>query len=162
MERVGFEGDLQDFFEFMRTDPQFYYTDEGGRDRYLAEATTLIDEMRDALPQMFNTFPEADLVVRRVEEFREASAGKAFYQRPAPNGSRPGVYYANLRDMADMPSYQMAALAYHEGIPGHHMQLAIMQELEGVPSFRRFGGYTAYTEGWGALFRVFPCRVRLL
>lgn len=157
MEEVGFEGSLQDFFEFMRTDPQFYYENtDGGRERYLSEATALIDTMREALPQMFNTFPEAELVVRRVEEFREASAGKAFYQRPAPNGSRPGVYYANLRDMADMPTYQMEALAYHEGIPGHHMQLAIMQELEGVPSFRRFGGYTAYTEGWGLYSEYFP------
>ncbi|MAL09243.1 MAG: DUF885 domain-containing protein [Maricaulis sp.] len=156
MDEVGFEGDLQDFFDFMRTDPQFYYTDEGGRDRYLAEATALIDTMGEALPQMFNTFPQAELEVRRVEEFREASAGKAFYQRPAPNGTRPGVYYANLRDMNDMPTYQMEALAYHEGIPGHHMQLAIMQELEGVPSFRRFGGYTAYTEGWGLYSEYFP------
>lgn len=157
MSEVGFEGSLQDFFDFMRTDEQFYYpnTDEG-RDRYLSEATALIDTMRETLPQMFHTFPEADLVVRRVEAFREASAGKAFYQRPAPNGTRPGVYYANLRDMADMPTYQMEALAYHEGIPGHHMQLAIMQELENVPSFRRFGGYTAYTEGWGLYTEYLP------
>ncbi|WP_203291994.1 DUF885 domain-containing protein [Maricaulis parjimensis] len=157
MAQVGFDGSLQDFFEFMRTDEQFYYpnTDEG-RDQYLADATALIDTMRDTLPQMFNTFPEADLEVRRVEAFREASAGKAFYQRPAPNGTRPGVYYANLRDMADMPTYQMEALAYHEGIPGHHMQLAIMQELQDVPAFRRFGGYTAYTEGWGLYTEYLP------
>ncbi|MHA6287034.1 DUF885 domain-containing protein [Maricaulis sp. CAU 1757] len=157
MDQVGFDGTLNEFFEFMRTDEQFYYanTDEG-RDQYLAEATALIDAMRDASPQMFNTFPEAELEVRRVEEFREASAGKAFYQRPAPNGTRPGVYYANLRDMANMPTYQMEALAYHEGIPGHHMQLAIMQELDDVPSFRRFGGYTAYTEGWGLYSELLP------
>ena len=157
MAEVGFEGSLQDFFDFMRTDSQFYYenTDEG-RQRYLDEATAWIDQMRETMPQMFNTFPQAELEVRRVEEFREASAGKAFYQRPAPNGSRPGVYYANLRDMAQMPTYQMEALAYHEGIPGHHMQLAIMQELEGVPSFRRFGGYTAYTEGWGLYTEYLP------
>ena len=129
MDEVDFEGSLQDFFEFMRTDEQFYYP---------------------------NTFPEAELEVRRVEPFRENAAGKAFYQRPAPNGTRPGVYYANLRDMADMPTYQMEALAYHEGIPGHHMQLAIMQELDGVPAFRRFGGYTAYTEGWGLYTEYLP------
>lgn len=157
MDEVGFEGSLQDFFEFMRTDEQFYYpnTDEGRAD-YLADATALIDTMRETLPQMFNTFPEAELEVRRVEPFRENAAGKAFYQRPAPNGTRPGVYYANLRDMADMPTYQMEALAYHEGIPGHHMQLAIMQELDGVPAFRRFGGYTAYTEGWGLYTEYLP------
>ena len=157
MAQVGFEGSLQDFFEFMRTDPQFQYAnDEAGRTAYLADATALIDTMREALPQMFNTFPRAELEVRRVETFREASAGKAFYNRPAPDGSRPAYYYANLRDMADMPTYQMEALAYHEGIPGHHMQLAIMQELEGVPSFRRFGGYTAYTEGWGLYSELLP------
>ena len=157
MEQVGYEGSLQDFFEFMRTDEQFYYpnTDEG-RDGYLADATALIDTMRETLPQMFNTFPRAEMEVRRVEIFRQDSAGKAFYQRPAPNGSRPGVYYANLRDMSLMPTYQMEALAYHEGIPGHHMQLAIMQELEGVPAFRRFGGYTAYTEGWGLYTEYLP------
>ena len=157
MEQVGFEGSLQEFFEFMRTDPQFQYADdEAGRTAYLADATALIDTMREALPQMFFTFPRAELEVRRVEAFREASAGKAFYNRPAPDGSRPAYYYANLRDMADMPTYQMEALAYHEGIPGHHMQLAIMQELEGVPSFRRFGGYTAYTEGWGLYTEYLP------
>ena len=157
MDQVGFEGSLQDFFEFMRTDEQFYYPNtDAGRDAYLADATAVIDTMRETLPRMFDTFPEAELVVRRVEPFREASAGKAFYQRPAPNGSRPGVYYANLRDMADMPSYQMEALAYHEGIPGHHMQLAIMQELDDVPAFRRFGGYTAYTEGWGLYSEYLP------
>ncbi|WP_323762793.1 DUF885 domain-containing protein [Maricaulis sp.] len=157
MEQVGYEGSLQDFFEFMRTDEQFYYpnTDEG-RAEYLAEATSLIDTMTQTLPQMFNTFPQASLEVRRVEEFREDAAGKAFYQRPAPNGSRPGVYYANLRDMSLMPTYQMEALAYHEGSPGHHMQLAIMQELEGIPAFRRFGGYTAYTEGWGLYTEYLP------
>lgn len=157
MEQVGYDGSLQDFFEFMRTDEQFYYpnTDQG-RDDYLADATALIDTMRETLPQMFNTFPRAEMEVRRVEIFRQDSAGKAFYQRPAPNGSRPGVYYANLRDMSLMPTYQMEALAYHEGIPGHHMQLAIMQELEGVPAFRRFGGYTAYTEGWGLYTEYLP------
>ncbi|MFS2318244.1 DUF885 domain-containing protein [Maricaulis sp. D1M11] len=157
MAQVEFDGTLQEFFDFMRTDSQFYYenTDEG-RQRYLDEATAMIDTMVETLPQMFNTFPQAELEVRRVEPFREASAGKAFYQRPAANGSRPGVYYANLRDMAQMPTYQMEALAYHEGAPGHHMQLAIMQELEGIPSFRRFGGYTAYTEGWGLYTELMP------
>ncbi|WP_421787281.1 DUF885 domain-containing protein [Hyphobacterium sp.] len=157
MAEVGFEGTLQDFFEFMRTDEQFYYPNTiAGRADYLAEATRLIEAMHEALPAYFNTFPEADLEVVRVEPFREASAGKAFYNRPAEDGSRPGRYYANLRDMADMPTYQMEALAYHEGIPGHHMQLAIMQELDGIPAFRRFGGVTAYTEGWGLYSEYLP------
>ncbi len=150
--KVGFKGDLKAFFAYMREDKdkRFTYPDtDEGRDRYLAEATAAIDAMRARLDELFITKPKADMIVKRVEPFREKSAGKAFYQRPAPDGSRPGVYYANLYEMAAMPVYQMEALAYHEGIPGHHMQIAIAQELENVPSFRKFGGFTAYSEGWG-------------
>ena len=150
MKQVEFTGTLQEFFEFMRTDEQFYYpnTDEG-RDRYLAEATAAIDTMREALPDYFGLTPKAPMIVKRVEAFREKSAGKAFYQNPAQDGSRPGIYYANLYDMNAMPTYQMEALAYHEGIPGHHMQRAIALELEGIPQFQKFLSFTAYTEGWG-------------
>ena len=157
MAEVGFEGSLQEFFVFMREDPQFYYpnTDEG-RQAYLDEATAIIERMNARLPEYFITLPEHALEVRRVEPFREASAGKAFYSRPAPDGSRPGIYYANLRDMSDMPIYQMEALAYHEGNPGHHMQLAIMTDLEDIPAFRRFGGYSAYSEGWGLYTELLP------
>ncbi len=157
MSQVGFAGELQDFFEFTRTDAQFFKpnTDEG-KAEYLAEATAMINQMKAALPAVFNTFPKADLDVRAVEAFREKSAGKAFYSRPAPDGSRPGIYYANLYRMQDMPIYQMEALAYHEGVPGHHMQLAISQELEGLPKFRKFGSYTAYTEGWGLYSEYLP------
>ncbi|MEM9495995.1 MAG: DUF885 domain-containing protein [Pseudomonadota bacterium] len=158
-DKVGFEGSLQDFFAYMREDPdgKFTYpnTDEG-RETYLKEATALIDTMRGRLDELFLTKPKADLVVKRVEPFRERSAGKAFYQRPAADGSRPGIYYANLYNMADMPIPQMEALAYHEGIPGHHMQLAISQELDGIPTFRKFGRVTAYTEGWGLYSEFIP------
>lgn len=144
---VGFEGNLNDFFDFMRNDKQFYYpASDEGKQRYLDEAVALIDDMEGRLDSLFLTKPKATLKVKAVEGFREKSAGKAFYESPAPDGSRPGIYYANLYDMAAMPSYQMAALAYHEGIPGHHMQLAIQQELTGIPKFRKFGGYTAHTE----------------
>jgi len=157
MKKVNFNGDLAAFFEFMRHDKQFYYADdEAGRAQYLSEATTLIDEMKGHLDQLFISKPKADLVVKQVEAFREKSAGKAFYQQPAPDGSRPGFYYANLYKMESMPTYQMAALAYHEGIPGHHMQIAMKQELTGIPKFRRFGGYTAYTEGWGLYSEMIP------
>jgi uncharacterized protein (DUF885 family) len=156
MEEVGYEGSLQEFFVFMREDEQFYYpTTDEGRQAYLAEATAIIDTITERLPEYFITLPEHELEVRRVEEFRERSAGKAFYSRPAPDGSRPGIYYANLYDMADMPIYQMEALAYHEGSPGHHMQLSIMTDLD-VPAFRRFGGFTAYTEGWGLYTEYLP------
>tara|TARA_R110000787_G_scaffold1372_13_gene5177 strand:- start:6377 stop:8242 length:1866 start_codon:yes stop_codon:yes gene_type:complete len=157
MKQVGFDGTLEEFFEFTRTDPQFFKpnTDEG-RSEYLTEATAAIDAMREDLPTVFKTFPKADLIVKAVEPFREQSAGKAFYSRPAPDGSRPGTYYANLYRMQDMPTYQLQALAFHEGIPGHHMQIAMAQELEGIPSFRKYGGYTAYTEGWGLYSELLP------
>lgn len=157
MAAVEFEGTLLEFFDFMRTDEQFYLpnTDEG-REQYINDAKAMIAVMEGRLPEVFNRFPQADMVVKAVEPFRERSAGKAFYQRPSADGSRPGVYYANLYRMEDMPTYQMEALAYHEGTPGHHMQIAIQQELEGIPSFRRFSGVTAYSEGWGLYSEYFP------
>lgn len=150
MKKVGFEGDLPAFFSFMRNNEQFYYapTDEG-RQQYMDEAKAYIDAMEAKLPEYFGLKPKAPMIVKRVEAFRERSAGKAFYQSPAKDGSRPGIYYANLFNMKDMPSYQMEALAYHEGIPGHHMQRAIAQELEGIPEFQKYLSFTAYTEGWG-------------
>ncbi|MCW8107777.1 DUF885 domain-containing protein [Alteromonas ponticola] len=150
MQQVEFDGTLQEFFEFMRNDDQFYYanTDEG-RQKYMDEAKKAVDEMRKAIPEYFGLIPKADMIVKRVEAFREESAGKAFYQSPAQDGSRPGIYYANLYDMKSMPIYQLEALAYHEGIPGHHMQRAIAQELDSVPQFQKFLSETAYTEGWG-------------
>ncbi|MFI3245896.1 MAG: DUF885 family protein [Ferrimonas sp.] len=157
MDKVGFNGDLQAFFEFMRTDPQFYLSsDKAGRDQYIAQATAVINDFEARLDEVFNIKPKAPLKVKRVEPFREKSAGKAFYQRPALDGSRPGVYYANLYKMDEMPTYQLEALAFHEGIPGHHMQLAIAQELQDLPKFRRLGGYTAYSEGWGLYSEYLP------
>lgn len=148
--KMGVKGDLQAFFKYMRETPKFYApeTDEG-RALYLAETQKAQDAITPLLPKWFGTLPKAPLVVKRVEEFREKSAGKAFYQRPAPDGSRPGTYYANLYKMADMPLTEVEALFYHEGIPGHHLQLAIQTELKDVPAFRKFGGVTAYSEGWG-------------
>lgn len=157
MKAIGFEGTLQDFFSFMRTDKQFYYPDtEEGKEKYLAEATALINTMKGRLDELFITKPKAEIVVKAVEPFREKSAGKAFYESPAIDGSRPGTYYANLYQMNAMPIYQMEALAFHEGIPGHHMQIAIAQELEGIPDFRKFKNYTAYVEGWGLYSEYFP------
>ena len=157
MKQVGFVGSLQDFFEFMRTDQQFYYDNTPeGKEIYLKEATALINTMKGRLDELFLTMPKADIIVKAVEPFREKSAGKAFYQQPAIDGSRPGTYYANLFDMNAMPTYQMEALAYHEGIPGHHMQIAIAQELDSLPMFRKFSRYTAYSEGWGLYSELVP------
>ncbi len=157
MDEVGFEGSLEEFFNFMENDEQFYYENtEEGKAAYLKKAKALINTMKAKLPELFNTLPKADIVVKAVEPFREKSAGKAFYQQPAIDGSRPGTYYANLYDMNAMPKYEMEALAYHEGIPGHHMQIAIAQELEDIPKFRKFSFFTAYVEGWGLYSEYIP------
>lgn len=146
MARVGFEGTLQEFFEYTRTDPRFYYTT---REEYLADVSSALDRMTARLPDYFLTLPQFPLEVKPVEAFREQSAGKAFYSSPAPDGSRPGRYYVNLYNLADMSRNELEALAFHEGVPGHHLQRAIQTGLGDLPPFRRFGGYTAYTEGWG-------------
>jgi uncharacterized protein (DUF885 family) len=157
-DKVGFKGDLQAFFKFMREDRQFYLPDtDEGRGKYLKRAVETINEMKKHLNELFATKPKADIVVKAVEKFRERSAGHAFYQRPAPDGSRPGMFYVNLREMQSNPTYQLEALAYHEGIPGHHMQIAIAQELTGIPKFRKFSSaYTAYSEGWGLYTELAP------
>ncbi|MEX2149806.1 MAG: DUF885 domain-containing protein [Steroidobacteraceae bacterium] len=150
MKQVDFDGDLPAFFEFMRTDPRFYYEDsDGGRAAWHADANRFIAGMRAKLPELFITLPKSEVVVKAVEPFREKSAGKAFYQRPSLDGTRPGVFYGNLYQMNEMPKYELEALVYHEAIPGHHMQIAIATEEESLPRFRRLGGYTAYSEGWG-------------
>ncbi|MDB5697224.1 MAG: hypothetical protein JWN69_28, partial [Alphaproteobacteria bacterium] len=151
MARIGFTGTLQQFFAKMRTDRSLFLPNTAaGKQAYLAETEKANREMEALLPAWFNTLPKSSLLVKPVEPFREKSAGKAFYQRPAPDGSRPGTYYVNLYNMADMPTSEIEALFYHEGIPGHHLQLAVQTELGAdVPAFRRFGGFTAYIEGWG-------------
>ncbi len=157
-DKVGFKGDLQAFFKFMREDRQFYLPNtEESRAKYLARAVEIIDEMKKHLNELFLRKPKADIVVKAVERFREQSAGHASYQRPAPDGSRPGMFYVNLREMQSNPTYQLEALAYHEGIPGHHMQTAIAQQLTGIPKFRKFShAYSVYTEGWGLYCELVP------
>jgi len=150
MQPLGFHGDLKKFLVTMRDRKDLYYpNDAKGRAMYLAETQKALDSVTAKLPQWFGTQPKAPLVVKPVEAFREKSAGKAFYQRPAPDGSRPGTYYVNLSNMAAMPAVEVEALFYHEGIPGHHLQLAVQTELAELPPFRKFGGVTAYSEGWG-------------
>ena len=157
MRQVQFTGDLQQFFQFMREDAQFYYAnDKAGKQQYMQDTVAIIDAMRERLDDLFNIKPKAELKVKAVEPFREKSAGIAFYQIPSPDGSRPGIYYANTYDMTRMPNYQMEALAYHEAIPGHHMQLSIAMEMEDLPRFRRYADYTAYIEGWGLYSEKLP------
>lgn len=157
MPRLGVKGDLQDLFAFVRASDTLFFPDsEEGRASYLKQAEDAIARMQARLPEAFATLPKAPLVVKRVEAFREKSAGKAFYQQPAPDGSRPGTYYANLYNMREMPKYEIEALAFHEGVPGHHLQRAVQTELKDVPAFRKFGSFTAYSEGWGLYSEQLP------
>jgi uncharacterized protein (DUF885 family) len=148
--KTGFTGSLADFFGFMRTDKRFYLpnTDEG-RQEYLRLADGYLSGMKKKLPEYFGILPKADLVVRRVEAFREIPGAAQHYFAGTPDGSRPGIFYSHLSDMNAMPTYQLENIAYHEGLPGHHMQISIAQELTGLPKFRTQYGYTAFSEGWG-------------
>ena len=148
-EQVGFEGDLKEFFSFVNSDPQFFFpnTDEG-RQAYLDQSTAFLDEIKKKLPDYFGILPKADLVVKRVEAFREQDGAPQHYNQGTPDGSRPGTYYVHLSDMNAMPKTTMEGVAYHEGNPGHHMQVSIAQELESVPKFRTQMGFNAYVEGW--------------
>lgn len=144
--KVGFEGTLGEFFDYTRTDPRFFAK---SREEYLGKVDTALAAMEAKLPEWFVTLPADKLEVKPVEAFREKSAGKAFYSRPAPDGSRPGIYYVNLYRLEAMSLNELEALAYHEGLPGHHLQLSVQTGLDDLPPFRRFGSVTAFSEGWG-------------
>ncbi|MGJ8681242.1 DUF885 domain-containing protein [Paraglaciecola sp.] len=149
---VKFTGSLQEFFAYIKSDvnnQQFYYpnTDQG-RQGYIDDSTAYLDYIHKKLPEYFGLLPKANLVVKRVEAFREQAGAPQHYAKGSPDGSRDGVYYAHLLDMSAMPKNEMEAIAYHEGNPGHHMQISIAQELEGVPNFRTQLSFTSYVEGW--------------
>ena len=149
-QKVGFKGTLQEFFTFMRTDPQFSLPEHGRGARALpAGGARSPQRHQGAAAEYFGILPKADLTVKRVEPFREQPGAAQHYFPGTPDGSRPGVYYAHLSDMKAMPTHELEVIAYHEGNPGHHMQIAIAQELTGVPTFRTQAGFTAYSEGWG-------------
>ncbi|HEY0963237.1 MAG TPA: DUF885 domain-containing protein [Pseudomonadales bacterium] len=147
---VGFDGTLQEFFAFMREDDQFYFgNNDEDREAYLQLARDYLGKIERKLPEFFGILPKAGLEVRRVEAFREQPGGAQHYFAGTPDGSRNGIFYAHLSDMRAMPKYTLEAIAYHEGNPGHHMQISIAQELTGLPRFRTQYFYTAYVEGWG-------------
>ncbi|ODP37617.1 hypothetical protein BFL28_17205 [Sphingomonas turrisvirgatae] len=149
-QRIGYSGSLESFFDAVRTDPRFKFPNsDAGREEYLTQARAVIAKMMAAAPRFFHTLPKAPLEVRAVEKWREGTAAVAFYNRPAPDGSRPGIYYVNLANMDQVQKVQLEGIAVHEGAPGHHFQIARAQELPGLPKFRRFGGYSVYSEGWG-------------
>ncbi|TKB48235.1 DUF885 domain-containing protein [Ferrimonas sediminicola] len=144
-QQVGFEGDLSAFFEHLGSDPEFFFTTKQDLvDGYMG----LKSRIDAVLPGYFDVSPKADYVVKPVEPFRERSAAGASYEAPSPDGVRPGVFYINTFNLKAQPKWGMTTLSLHEAAPGHHFQIAIKQELEGVPEFQRFGGYTAFEEGW--------------
>ncbi|MXR69038.1 DUF885 family protein [Shewanella sp. JBTF-M18] len=144
-EQVGFKGDLKAFFASLSSEPQYFFSERQGLiDGYMV----LKDKINAVLPNYFNVMPKADYVVKPVESFREQSAAGASYEAPAVDGSRPGVFYINTYNLKAQPKWGMTTLSLHEAAPGHHFQIAIKQELTGVPEFQRFSGYTAFEEGW--------------
>jgi uncharacterized protein (DUF885 family) len=146
MEQVGFEGSLDEFFVFLNNDPQFVWP---SREALVQGYEDIKNRVNPELPRLFETLPKADYEVRAVEPFREKSAAGGSYQAASEDGSRPGIFYANAYDLKARPKWAMEALSLHEGNPGHHFQITLQREQKALPKFRRFGGYTAYSEGWG-------------
>ncbi len=143
--QVGFDGTLAEFFEFLKTDPQFFFESS---EEVLAAYEAARVRIDKRLPSMFSVFPKADYEIRQIEEFRAQSSAGAMYQSPSPDGSRPGIFYVNTFNLKAQPTYGVETLSIHEAAPGHHFQISIQQEVTGLPRFRRFGGYTAFAEGW--------------
>ncbi|MDH5822284.1 DUF885 domain-containing protein [Luteimonas sp. RD2P54] len=154
---VGFEGDLQDFFAHVRTDPRFRYPDSrAGRDAYLADAGRLLEEILARQDELITRIPATPVVIRAVEPWREATSPKAFYRSPQPGSGGPGVFYINLHDMGAAPRYQLPVQLYHEAVPGHHTETMIAHQLEGVPAFRRYASIAAFSEGWSLYAEALP------
>ena len=145
MKQVGFKGTRNEFFKHLNTDPQFFFDH---REDLIAGYDAIRKRVNPRLPQLFETLPRADYEVRAVEPFREKSAAGGQYQAANEDGTRPGVFYANAYDLRARPKWAMEALSLHEANPGHHFQISIQREQQGLPKFRRFGGYTAFSEGW--------------
>jgi uncharacterized protein (DUF885 family) len=150
LDAQGFAGrPIGESMEALGKDARFLFSnDDKGRADALAEYSRLITEATERSKQLFLMVPKAKLEVKRVPEFKEATSSGAYYQSGALDGTRPGVFFANLRDMNDVPKWSMPTLAYHEGIPGHHWQISTAQELTGLPQFRKIIPFTAYAEGW--------------
>ncbi len=146
MKAIGFEGDLSEFFEFVYSDPQFFFDDP---EQLIQAYRDMSADIEGRTSTLFKLFPKTPFEVRRVEPFREQTSSKGSYQRGTPDGSRPGIFYANAYNVGIRPKWDMKSLFLHEAIPGHHFQISLAQESEQLPNFRRFGGFTAYVEGWG-------------
>jgi uncharacterized protein (DUF885 family) len=146
MEQVGFKGTLQEFFAFVSSDKQFQFKSE---EDLLTQYRALEAKVNERIPAHFSLIPKAPFEIRPVEEFRAASAAGGQYFPPSQDGSRPGIFYVNTHDLPTRMNWEMESLYLHEAIPGHHFQIALQQELPELPAFRKFGGETAFAEGWG-------------
>ncbi len=146
MEQVGFKGSMQDFFKFMQNDPRFSFKDEKALLEYYRALEAKINQK---IPEQFSLIPKSPFEIRPVEPFRAQSAAGGEYQTPSEDGSRPGIFYVNTYDLPTRKTWDAEDLYLHEAIPGHHFQLALQQELKNLPAFRRFGGESAFAEGWG-------------
>ncbi|HEX5727329.1 MAG TPA: DUF885 domain-containing protein [Longimicrobiaceae bacterium] len=145
MRRVGFNGTFRDFVQFMRTDPRFY---PKTADELMSANAYFLKRMDGELPKLFGRLPRMSYGIKPIPDYIAPRTTTAYYTQPAGDGSRAGFYWINTHDLASRPLYEIEALASHEAVPGHHLQLALQQELEDVPEFRRFGGVTAFVEGW--------------
>ncbi len=146
MEEIGFDGSLAEFFEFVYADPQFFFDEP---EQLIQRYRDMSAHIEGLAPKLFELFPKTPFEVRRVEPFREASSSKGSYQAGSADGSRPGIFYANAYNVGVRPKWDMQSLYLHEAIPGHHFQISLQRENEELPRFRRFSGFTAYSEGWG-------------
>ncbi len=143
------DGTVAERMAQLNTEERFLYpNDDAGREQILKDFQAIIDEITEQMPEYFNTLPKSKVQVKRIPKFSEANSAGAYYQGPSMDGSRPGVFYANLRNLEEHPKYTMRTLAYHEAVPGHHLQTALQTEMTGVPQFRKMMGFTAFSEGW--------------
>ena len=153
VDQIGFKGSLQDFISSLRRNRSLYNT---SADELLEGFKKILQKMDEKLPSLFGRLPKAKYGFREIEAFRAEAAPDAYYYRPPEDGSRPAYFYVNTFRPEQRPKYTMEVLAYHEAVPGHHLQLAIQQELTNLPKFRRHGGYTAFIEGWGLYSEELP------
>jgi uncharacterized protein (DUF885 family) len=145
MRATGFNGTLAEFIQFLRTDPRFYVSTPEA----LMERTSLVLKRMDGeLPRLFGRLPRMPYGIKPIPDYIAPRTTTAYYSRPAGDGTRAGTYWVNTYDLRSRPTYEIEALSFHEAVPGHHMQLALQQELEDLPQFRRFGSFTAFVEGW--------------
>ncbi len=142
---VGFEGDFEAFVRFLRTDPRFYVETP---EELMEKTARVLKKMDGQLPRLFGALPRMPYGMRPVPDFIAPKTTTAYYNRPAGDGTQAGFYYINTYDLSSRPLYEIEALSLHEAVPGHHLQIALQQELEGLPDFRRFAGFTAFVEGW--------------